>query len=165
MMKNAILLNCMVNLYIKGRYQMKKIIVNLSIILIAIYMVGCAGLGDYEIELINGYRVVKSSPESITIFPASDSLDDIVVPDFEDNSDDKNEFIVEVGHDKNRYIVAKTNLNLYYIIDTKEVIKYGPLNENEFNNKKEDLDILSSIELKNLEEYTRDFGWTVEESE
>lgn len=67
-----------------------------------------------------------------------------------------NEYIVQVGHDENRYIVAKTNLNVYYIIDTKEVVKYGPLTNIEFNKEKNKLNIPSSIELKDLDEYEQD---------
>ncbi|WMT80878.1 hypothetical protein [Terrisporobacter mayombei] len=64
---------------------------------------------------------------------------------------------MQVGHDKNRYIVAKTNLNVYYIIDTKEVVKYGPLTNIEFDKeKKNKLNIPSSIELKDLDEYEQD---------
>lgn len=33
-----------------------------------------------------------------------------------------------------RYIVAKTNINLYYILDIKEGVQYGYLSEDEFNN-------------------------------
>ncbi|WMT80879.1 hypothetical protein [Terrisporobacter mayombei] len=43
-------------------------------------MVGCAGLGDYEIELINGYRVIRSSAEDIIIYPEDSDFDGIKIP-------------------------------------------------------------------------------------
>lgn len=146
----------------------KKILKLISILVIGLIMVGCAGLGDYEIELINGYRVIRSSAERISISPAEDDFDGIEIPsrdsekEFnnldEDSMDYENEYVVQVGHDKNRYIVAKTNLNLYYIIDTKEVVKYGHLTNAEFNKEKNKLNIQSTAQLKDLDEYEQDHG-------
>ena len=143
----------------------KKTFKLISILLIGLIMVGCAGLGDYEIDLINGYRVVRSSAKDINIYPEESDFDGIQIPSVdsekefdEDSMDDDNEYIVQVGHDKNRYIVAKTNLNSYYIIDTKAVVKYGPLTNTEFNKEKDKLNIMSTIELKDLDEYEQDHG-------
>ena len=132
---------------------MKKILVNLSMLLIALFMVGCAGLGDYSIELINGYKVVRTSAE-VKIIVNTNNGNDIVAPPGE--RWDEGEYLVQVGHDAQRYIVAKTNIDLYYIIDTKIIEKevvYGPLLESEFNKKKEELGVLSSVQLKELDEY------------
>lgn len=131
---------------------MKKIIYLILSILIMI-LVGCAGLGDYSIELINGYKVVRTSAEVKTIINTNDG-NDIVVPPGE--RWDEGEYLVKVGYDVQRYIVAKTNIDLYYIIDTKNIQKevvYGPLSESEFYKKKKELKIPSSLQLKDLDEY------------
>ena len=131
---------------------MKKIIYLILSILI-MTLVGCAGLGDYSIELINGYKVVRTSAEVKTIINTNDG-NDIVVPPGE--RWDEGEYLVKVGYDVQRYIVAKTNIDLYYIIDTKNIQKevvYGPLSESEFYKKKKELKIPSSLQLKDLDEY------------
>lgn len=120
-------------------------------------MSGCAGLGDYEIELVNGYAISKSAVGRVRIYPPEDITEDIYVPLSEDYED--GEYITQVGHDEERYIVAKTNRNLYYIVDTNDSILYGPLDKNEFDEKRNDLEIPSQVELKELDEYTRDHGW------
>lgn len=128
----------------------KKIIGFLTCTLLTITMMGCSGLGDYSIELINGYSVIRASAEYKSIVNTNDGNWAVVpIPD----SSDKVEYIVQVGHDEQRYIVAKTNINLYYIIDTKEEVQYGPLSEDEFNKKKYDLKIPLSVILKDLDEY------------
>ena len=142
---------------------MKKIICILTTFLITITVVGCAGVGDYDIKLINGYTVGRSSAERIRIYPPEDTSEGIRVPTIENYED--GEYIKQVGHDNKRYIVAKTNHNLYYIIDTKKTTLYGPLDKDEFIEKKNDLNMSSNVKLQNLEDYTRDYGWTVQEAE
>ena len=105
---------------------MKKFRVVLSIALLMIGMVGCAGAGDYEIELINGFKVMRTSAEC-----------------------------VQVGHDNTRYIIAKTNLDNYYLLDTKEVIVHGPFTEEKFIQVKENAKISENVILKDLDEYEK----------
>lgn len=130
---------------------MKKFIIILSTVFFTITMVGCAGAGDYEIELINGFKVNRSSSEKICISSYEYSYDEMLIPTY-DNYED-GEYVTEVGHDKDRYIVAKTNLNQYYIMDTKKEKLDGPLTEDLFNKKKEKLYISKDVILKNLNEY------------
>ena len=47
--------------------QIKKIVITLSIFILMIGMVGCAGTGDYEIELINGFKVIRTSAQKVHI--------------------------------------------------------------------------------------------------
>lgn len=134
---------------------MKKIGFILSIILM-IGMVGCSGLGDYQIELINGYRVVSYSAHDQRI-RSSEDTDYISIPSFDDA--DKGECLETVGHDGKVYIIAKTNLDLYYILNTRKNIIYGPFNKTEFDKKKKDLNIPKNVKLKDLNEYDKDLNF------
>lgn len=132
---------------------MKKIIRFLSIALLMIAMVGCAGAGDYEIELISGFKVIRTSAEHIHIGSPKYSYDELLIPLYKDYED--GEYVTQVEDDNNRYIVAKTNLEQYYIIDTKEALVEGPLTKEEFNKSKETLGIPDSLMLKDLDEYEK----------
>ncbi|MBP3932098.1 MAG: hypothetical protein J6D47_21310 [Peptostreptococcaceae bacterium] len=114
---------------------------------------GCAGSGDYEIELINGFKVIRTSAEKVHIGSFEYSYDELLIPILEDY--DKGEYVTQVGHDNNRYIIAKTNLNKYYLLDTKEIIVKGPLTQEKFVEAKENAKIPKSITLKDLDEYEK----------
>lgn len=132
---------------------MKKIRIVFSIVLLMIGMVGCAGAGDYEIELINGFKVIRTSAEKVHIASPEYSYDELLIPLVADY--DEGEYVTQVGHDNDRYIIAKTNLNNYYLLDTKEPIVYGPFTEEKFKQVKENVKIPESVTLKNLDKYKK----------
>lgn len=132
---------------------MKKIGVIFSTILLMLGMVGCAGAGDYEIELINGFKVRRTSAEKAHIASPEYSYDELLIPLLADY--DEGEYVTQVGHDNDRYIIAKTNLNNYYLLDTKEPIVYGPFTEEKFMQVKENAKIPESVTLKNLDKYKK----------
>ena len=132
---------------------MKKIGIIFSTILLMLGMVGCAGAGDYEIELINGFKVRRTSAEKVHIASPEYSYDELLIPLLADY--DEGEYVTQVGHDNDRYIIAKTNLNNYYLLDTKEPIVYGPFTEERFMQVKENVKIPESVTLKNLDKYKK----------
>ena len=132
---------------------MKKIGVIFSTILLMLGMVGCAGAGDYEIELINGFKVRRTSAEKVHIASPEYSYDELLIPLLADY--DEGEYVTQVGHDNERYIIAKTNLNKYYLLDTKGPIVYGPFTEEKFMQVKENVKIPESVTLKNLDKYKK----------
>ena len=132
---------------------MKKIGVIFSTILLMLGLVGCAGAGDYEIELINGFKVRRTSAEKVHIASPEYSYDELLIPLLADY--DEGEYVTQVGHDNDRYIIAKTNLNNYYLLDTKEPIVYGPFTEEKFMQVKENAKIPESVTLKNLDKYKK----------
>ena len=132
---------------------MKKIRVIFSTILLMLGMVGCAGAGDYEIELINGFKVRRTSAEKVHIASPEYSYDELLIPLLADY--DEGEYVTQVGHDNDRYIIAKTNLNNYYLLDTKEPIVYGPFTQEKFMQVKENVKIPESVTLKNLDKYKK----------
>ena len=116
-------------------------------------MVGCAGASDYEIELINGFKVRRTSGEKVHIASVEYSYDELLIPILEDY--DKGEYVTQVGHDNERYIIAKTNLNKYYLLNTKEIIVQGPLTQEKFDEAKENAEVLKNITIKELDEYKK----------
>ena len=132
---------------------MKKIGVIFSTILLMLGMVGCAGAGDYEIELINEFKVRRTSAEKVHITSPEYSYDELLIPLLADY--DEGEYVTQVGHDNDRYIIAKTNLNNYYLLDTKEPIVDGPFTEEKFMQVKENVKIPESVTLKNLDKYKK----------
>lgn len=136
---------------------MKKIISFFSFIILIIFMVGCAGLGDYEIKLFGDYEIIRTSAEHIYLTKGDTDWIEFLVPVYYDGltEEDHPEYITEIGHDGERYIVIKTSKNLYYIVDDAESKLYDSLNKGEFDKKKKELDISNDIELKNLDEYEK----------
>ena len=132
---------------------MKKIGVIFSTILLMLGMVGCAGAGDYEIELINGFKVRRTSAEKVHIASPEYSYDELLIPLLADY--DEGEYVTQVGHDNDRYIIAKTNLNNYYLLDTKEPIVNGPFTEEKFIQVKQNVKIPESVTLKDLDKYEK----------
>ncbi|MEG1311850.1 MAG: DUF3997 domain-containing protein [Romboutsia sp.] len=133
---------------------MKKIVVIFSIVLLMIGAVGCAGVGDYDIELINGFKVIRTSAEKIHIGSPEYSYDELLIPLLADYDED--EYVTQVGNDNDRYIIAKTNLNNYYLLDTKEPIVNGPFTEEKFIEVKENVKIAESVTLKDLDKYEKE---------
>ncbi|WP_297135329.1 DUF3997 domain-containing protein [Terrisporobacter sp.] len=132
---------------------MKKMVSVFTIVLLMIGMVGCAGAGDYEIELINGFKVIRTSAEKVHIGSPEYSYDELLIPllaDYEDG-----DYVTKVGHDNDRYIIAKTNLNNYYLLDTKKAIVHGPFTEEKFMQVKENAEISESVHLKDLDAYKK----------
>lgn len=132
---------------------MKKIGVVLSITLLMLGIVGCAGAEDYEIELINGFKVIRTSAEKVHIGSPEYSYDELLIPLLVYY--EQGEYVIEVGHDNNRYIIAKTNLDNYYLLDTKEPIVRGPFTEEKFIQVKESEKISEGIDLKDLDSYEK----------
>lgn len=138
---------------------MKKFIVILSVTLSMLTMIGCAGASDYEIKLINDYHVMRMSANNVKILK-EDGKDTTgkapsIPPYYEDKEEEYNsESVEKVGQD-DRYILAKTNKNMYYILDTEKDTLLEYLSQSEFENYKKELNIASDIELKDLEEYEK----------
>ena len=125
-------------------------------------MTGCAGIADYRIFLNNDYYVAKTSAHNAKIFKIADK--DITgkapsIPIYYEGKDEEyeKESVIKVGQDS-RYIIAQTNMNKYYILDTKEenVVEFE--SENEFNLKKRELGISDDVLLEGLDKYKKDYN-------
>ena len=112
----------------------KRLIIIFSVIIIGLIIIMVMPLKDknWTKELINSYRLEKISEDKIIL-----------------NKKDKNiinEYI-ESYYTKDKYIILRTVINdsgldvNYYIIDSKEDNVLGPLGLEEFNEKKDELEI------------------------
>lgn len=140
----------------------------LFIVIVAIS--GC-GIGDYEMELPNNYIIWASSAHQVEIVPKESSYFE------EDKIPSK---VVEIAWN-DRYIIAKqyglkekypnksdnsykvpdTSKIYYWILDTKDKVRYGPyINEKDFNDKKNEISI-GHLKLKSLDELDKlkDYGY------
>lgn len=138
---------------------MKKLKVSLSITLLMLIIIGCAGPSDYEIKLINDYHAVRMSANNVKIFKEDDKDTTGKAPSIPlYNGDKEEEFdsesIEKIGQDE-RYILAKTNKNRYYILDTEKEILLVYLSEKEFGEYKKELNISDDVNLKELDEYEK----------
>lgn len=110
-----------------------------------IILTGCAGTTDYTISLNNDYYIAKTSAYNVKIYKSEDKDESgkaPSIPIYHGNDEEfEKESVIKVGQD-NRYIIAETNKDKYYILDTKE----------EFEEKKNELKI-PNIPLEDLEEY------------
>jgi len=121
--------------------------------------------GDYKILLTSNYYIVRINSKSIEI---KGGLEDRRVPD--DRIDDystKRCKISMVGCNED-FIVARqdmyvdqkydNNEGYYWIIDVNTDTDYGPFNYDEYLEKREELGISDSLELKRLDEYKKDYS-------
>lgn len=127
-----------------------------TILCIGVVMVGCAGTTDYTVSLNNDYYIAKTSANNIKVYKEEDK--DITgnapsIPIYNESKEEEfnKESIIKLGYD-NYYIIAKTNLNKYYILDIKEELVFEFFSEKEFNLKLEKLGI-KEIQLKDINEY------------
>ena len=119
------------------------------------------GMQDFHAELCGDYLIWRSSANHI-IISRRNCVESIPTK------------VVEVGHDS-RFIIAKRNelerrspnnpddtymqptpdIFDYWILDTSIPKVYGPLTQEEFAQKRQELDIPDNVELKDVYEYRK----------
>lgn len=122
-------------------------------------MTGCSGVTDYRIILNNDYYIAKTSANNAKIFKIEDKditgrAPSIPVYNKENDEEYEKESVIKVGQDST-YIIAQTNMDRYYILDTKEESVLEFKSEYEFNLKKKELGISEDVSLESLGKYKR----------
>lgn len=135
----------------------KKIICSLCLGMI---MTGCSGVTDYRIILNNDYYIAKTSANNAKIFKIEDKditgrAPSIPVYNKENDEEYEKESVIKVGQDST-YIIAQTNMDKYYILDTKEESVLEFKSEYEFNLKKKELGISEDVSLESLDKYKKE---------
>ena len=135
----------------------KKIICSLCLGMI---MTGCSGVTDYRIILNNDYYIAKTSANNAKIFKIEDKYitgraPSIPVYNKENDEEYEKESVIKVGQDST-YIIAQTNMDRYYILDTKEESVLEFKSEYEFNLKKKELGISEDVSLESLGKYKKE---------
>ena len=135
----------------------KKIICSLCLGMI---MTGCSGVTDYRIILNNDYYIAKTSANNAKIFKIEDKditgrAPSIPVYNKENDEEYEKESVIKVGQDST-YIRAQTNMDRYYILDTKEESVLEFKSEYEFNLKKKELGISEDVSLESLGKYKKE---------
>lgn len=135
----------------------KKIICSLCLGMI---MTGCSGVTDYRIILNNDYYIAKTSANNAKIFKIEDKditgrAPSIPVYNKENDEEYEKESVIKVGQDIT-YIIAQTNMDRYYILDTKEESVLEFKSEYEFNLKKKELGISEDVSLESLGKYKKE---------
>ena len=135
----------------------KKIICSLCLGMI---MTGCSGVTDYRIILNNDYYIAKTSANNAKIFKIEDKditgrAPSIPVYNKENDEEYEKESVIKVGQDST-YIIAQTNMDRYYILDTKEESVLEFKSEYEFNLRKKELGISEDVSLESLGKYKKE---------
>ena len=135
----------------------KKVICSLCLGMI---MTGCSGVTDYRIILNNDYYIAKTSANNAKIFKIEDKditgrAPSIPVYNKENDEEYEKESVIKVGQDST-YIIAQTNMDRYYILDTKEESVLEFKSEYEFNLKKKELGISEDVSLESLGKYKKE---------
>ena len=123
-------------------------------------MTGCSGVTDYRIILNNDYYIAKTSANNAKIFKIEDKditgrPPSIPVYNKENDEEYEKESVIKVGQDST-YIIAQTNMDRYYILDTKEESVLEFKSEYEFNLKKKELGISEDVSLESLGKYKKE---------
>lgn len=131
----------------------------ISIVLLVVNITGCSGASDYTIDLINGYYVSKTSAYNVKIYKKD--IEDVkgtcpTIPVYHEGKEKEfeSESVTTIGQD-DRYILAKTNKDLYYILDTEEDKIYESLTKDEFDQIKKELGVSYKDKLKSIDEYKK----------
>ena len=135
----------------------KKIICSLCL---GMMMTGCSGVTDYRIILNNDYYIAKTSANNAKIFKIEDKditgrAPSIPVYNKENDEEYEKESVIKVRQDST-YIIAQTNMDRYYILDTKEESVLEFKSEYEFNLKKKELGISEDVSLESLGKYKKE---------
>ena len=141
---------------------MKKLI----LVLLCLFLTGCAGMADYTISLDNGYRIDRLSAHQIAIYGDKpvQSEDKTVnnylyVPAKVTDIWWNEEYIVVkqilLMADENEYEQPPENPTdndfNYWIIDVKNSQPLGPLDEKELGNETDKLGLTEIISLTSIE--------------
>lgn len=141
---------------------MKKLI----LVLLCLFLTGCAGMADYTISLDNGYRIDRLSAHQIAIYGDKpvQSEDKTVnnylyVPAKVTDIWWNEEYIVVkqivLMADENEYEQPPKNPTNndfnYWIIDVKNSQPLGPLDEKELGNETDKLGLTEIISLTSIE--------------
>ena len=123
-------------------------------------MTGCSGVTDYRFILNNDYYIAKTSANNAKIFKIEDKditgrAPSIPVYNKENDEEYEKESVIKVGQDST-YIIAQTNMDRYYILDTKEESVLEFKSEYEFNLKKKELGISEDVSLESLGKYKKE---------
>ena len=149
---------------------MKKIIFRFGFLsLLALFLGGCAGVGDYEIELPNRYVIVSSSAHEISLNRKSieGSLGEAIIsPKISKIAYNDNFVLMEQQGLKRRspenendmYEIPDESKVFYWILNHKTDKYYGPFTQKEFVEKKKELYIPNNLELKDLSNFKHNHG-------
>ena len=113
-----------------------------------------------RIILNNDYYIAKTSANNAKIFKIEDKditgrAPSIPVYNKENDEEYEKESVIKVGQDST-YIIAQTNMDRYYILDTKEESVLEFKSEYEFNLKKKELGISEDVSLESLGKYKKE---------
>ncbi|MGN7479199.1 DUF3997 domain-containing protein [Solibacillus silvestris] len=127
-------------------------------------LTGCAGLADYDIDLPGDYSVVRTSAHQIFISPkiSDNQWGPEVIPSevTEVNWDDNYILVKQLGlmndpNSSNGYQIPNKEDEHFWILEFKSGKVFGPLDEDNFVEKKNELGILESVKLKKIENFSR----------
>lgn len=137
----------------------KRLIICFNIIIALLLFSGCSSTGEFSIDLPNNYMVVKIDGNYVEIIPRDGydestpivpsvvseiAFDDVFILAKQKEIEDTENTSESTNKDKKEY---------YWILNTKQLKGYGPLTEEEFENKKEELKISKDLKLKKVESF------------
>jgi len=113
------------------------------------YLYGCntyfgPGMADFSYKLSGDYSLAKAGNGRIWSNNKQIVTDDVTEISWDED------FILA----KQEVLTKQQNKNInYWIINVKENKTYGPLNEEEFNNKRKELNVNDELKLEKREKY------------
>ncbi|MEB1808371.1 MAG: DUF3997 domain-containing protein [Bacillaceae bacterium] len=132
----------------------------ITVILSLVLLSGCAGLGDYDIDLPGNYSVVRTAAHQVTIAPKTSdtSWGSNIIPTkvTELAWDDTYILAKQVGlkedPNNNSYQIPNREDVHFWMVEIKSGNVFGPLDEEGFRDKRNELGISNRLALKKLED-------------
>lgn len=124
-------------------------------------LTGCPGMADYSVDLPGDYSVVRTSAHQVKIAPKkSDTIwgSDIIPTKVTELVWDDNYILAkqlglkEDPDSNNGYQIPNTDDVHFWILEFKTGEVFGPLDEDGFREKKNELGISQDVELKKIQD-------------
>lgn len=124
-------------------------------------LVGCAGLGDYDIDLPGNYSIVRTSAHQIKLAPKKGESSwgsDIIPAKIVEVAWDDNYILVKrLGlmtdpESNNGYQIPNAEKESFWILEIENGDLLGPLSEEGFEIQKDKLGISENVKLKKVED-------------
>lgn len=127
----------------------------------SLLLTGCAGLADYSLDLPESYSIVRTSAHQVTIARKTSESSwgsDVIPAKITEAAWDhhyilaKQLGLMDDPSSSNSYQIPNNEDIHFWIVEIKSGKVFGPLDEENFAEKKKELGISKSVKLKEIED-------------
>ena len=135
-------------------------------LVLTVFFAGCGGFGpgssDFSRELSGGYFLYRNSSHTIFVAPQIWNDETPIIPENVIECDFDTRFIIakqqllkrrSPNDSRDTYMEPAPGQYCYWILSVQPVKAYGPMTLDEFDSKREELQVPASLRLKNINSF------------